>query len=240
MLIAVTPNSAEWERLRYEGIGASEAGNIWGVGFDDILVMAAHKRNKTNKVASFKMRYGHWAEDGICNYTRDRLSRSNYLHLLTYPCEGIYACDYADYIRSTPDRLGSYIDNDNIIRHFVLDSKNSGAGMYWSFKKKPQLKMSYWIQAQQQMLTTEQQEAFMAINFANERFVIWHINRCDEFLEYHTELCKRTWAAIQAPTAEECNSMLEANVRATVNILTSDNWLEDFYKATCAIISDED
>lgn len=184
--IKVRPNTQKWLNHRTKGLGASESAIIWSLNkYVNVPQWISDKINRTSSFeGNFKTDYGHHCENTVLDWANQRLPG------MTNP-KGIYT--YDGVIMATPDRVIHQSDSKEII---TVDAKNCGAGAYFGFKKDQKLPIYYWAQAQQQMLAANAVSGFIVVNYANETFCYYKIDRSDVFLDAHIPHAKSVMGKI--------------------------------------------
>lgn len=188
--IKVKPNSKRWLKERFNGIGASEAATLWDLQYhkaDNFEQWISKKAGKVDDYEeTFKTRWGHHTEGAILKWAEQQLGPIK-------RTPGIHYFDGVPALRSTPDGMGM----DLAEKPFVVDSKSSGRFVTMSFAKKPKLPTYYWVQSQQQMISTETEFGYMVINYGNDYFCYWRIDRSEFFADIHIPMVKHVWGCIE-------------------------------------------
>ena len=187
----------KWEAGRRKFIGASEAAILHGVGY----MATSRFRLWAEKVQGIapdfdkatlrRFAIGHAAEPIIAEW----FSQETGLPVHAAP-EGksiVHAHSEHPFIGATLDRVSERVD----VGVVPLELKWVGArsAHEWADDATP---LKFVVQCQHQMLATGAQGAFLAAMLDTDKLEWRYIERDDEFLAAHLELCLQFWKAVEA------------------------------------------
>jgi putative phage-type endonuclease len=179
-VLKVNSNTPEWLDLRKLLIGGSDIGAIFQANpwvtrhhlWEIKIGLAAPNE------ATFRMNAGHFMEEGIAQMAIHHVPEITTIN----PDIGIRIHHKQSYLSSTLDRWGTYVREDGTFGKYVLDCKNSGVGQYQKYKKSTIPPYHYWLQIQQQLLTTQKSikadKGYLACWLGGQMLKVYSIEPC--------------------------------------------------------------